>query len=111
MLLYPFYNTFPIHDAVRRELSWTHYRLRGRIQKSEARSFYEVECIKANWSTRELERQRIEQERGFYNILDVITEALIHLITYLTAFVPHMEEGYTNKVVPLLPELGEGVRG
>jgi predicted nuclease of restriction endonuclease-like (RecB) superfamily len=29
-----------------------------RIDKPEARSFYEVECIKDNWSARELERQK-----------------------------------------------------
>ncbi len=28
-----------------------------RVSRSEARSFYEVECIKAGWSVRELERQ------------------------------------------------------
>lgn len=52
-----FYNAFPIRDALRLELSWTHYRILARKPTPESRSFYEVECIKANWSTRELERQ------------------------------------------------------
>jgi predicted nuclease of restriction endonuclease-like (RecB) superfamily len=39
------------------ELSWTHYRILMRVQKPEARSFYEVECARARWSVRELERQ------------------------------------------------------
>lgn len=39
------------------QLSWTHYRLLSRIDKPEARAFYAVECAKAHWSTRELERQ------------------------------------------------------
>jgi predicted nuclease of restriction endonuclease-like (RecB) superfamily len=52
-----FYRTFPILDALRRELSWTHYRLLLRVEKPEARAFYEQECAAAQWSTRELERQ------------------------------------------------------
>lgn len=51
------YLAFPILDALRRELCWTHYRLLARVQNPQARSFYEAECANANWSTRELERQ------------------------------------------------------
>jgi len=43
--------------AVRGELSWTHYRLLLKIEKQEARDFYEQEAADGNWSTRELERQ------------------------------------------------------
>ena len=53
-----FYQTYPILDAVRRELSWTHYRLLIRIEKPDARGFYEQECIAGKWSIRELERQK-----------------------------------------------------
>lgn len=52
-----FYQTFPIGDALRSQLSWTHYRLLMRVEKPEARAFYETEAINARWSTRELERQ------------------------------------------------------
>ena len=52
-----FYLTFPIGDALRSELSWTHYRLLMRVEKEVARNFYLEECINSNWSTRELERQ------------------------------------------------------
>ncbi len=52
-----FYLTFPIRDALRPELSWTHYRLLLRVEKPDARSFYEKEAVTARWSTRELERQ------------------------------------------------------
>jgi predicted nuclease of restriction endonuclease-like (RecB) superfamily len=38
-------------------LSWTHYRTLLRVEKPEARSFYEIEAIQNNWSARELERQ------------------------------------------------------
>ncbi|MBI3585262.1 MAG: DUF1016 domain-containing protein [Nitrospinae bacterium] len=52
-----FYIVFPIRDALRHELSWTHYRLLIRVEKEAARNFYLKECINSNWSTRELERQ------------------------------------------------------
>jgi predicted nuclease of restriction endonuclease-like (RecB) superfamily len=51
------YLAFPIWNAVRSKLSWTHYRLLSRVQKQLARDFYMNECIKSRWSTRELERQ------------------------------------------------------
>jgi len=38
-------------------LSWTHYRTLLRVEKPEARSFYEIEAIDNRWSARELERQ------------------------------------------------------
>ncbi|MFA4874409.1 MAG: PDDEXK nuclease domain-containing protein [bacterium] len=38
-------------------LSWTHYRTLLRVDKTEARAFYEIESINNNWSARELERQ------------------------------------------------------
>jgi predicted nuclease of restriction endonuclease-like (RecB) superfamily len=42
---------------IRPELSWTHYRLLLKVERLEARRFYLNECITANWSTRQLERQ------------------------------------------------------
>jgi len=53
-----FYLTYPKRDALRHELSWTHYRILMRIEKPEARSFYEIECANNTWSSRELERQK-----------------------------------------------------
>jgi predicted nuclease of restriction endonuclease-like (RecB) superfamily len=52
-----FYLTYPKVNALRSELSWTHYRLLVRVEKPKARAFYEAETINAQWSTRELERQ------------------------------------------------------
>jgi len=52
-----FYLTYPIRDALRLELSWTHYRILMRIDNPNARSFYEIECMNNKWSSRELERQ------------------------------------------------------
>jgi predicted nuclease of restriction endonuclease-like (RecB) superfamily len=53
-----FYLTYPKCDALRHELSWTHYRILTRVDNPQARSFYEIECIKNKWSARELERQK-----------------------------------------------------
>ncbi len=52
-----FYLVFPIGDALRSQLSWTHYRLLMRVEKESTREFYLEECITGNWSTRQLERQ------------------------------------------------------
>jgi predicted nuclease of restriction endonuclease-like (RecB) superfamily len=52
-----FYKTYPILDALRRELSWTHYRLLIRVEDDDAREFYMQEAIEGNWSTRQLDRQ------------------------------------------------------
>ena len=52
-----FYILFPNRDALRNELSWTHYRLLIRIEREDSRSFYLNETINSKWSTRELERQ------------------------------------------------------
>lgn len=52
-----FYLIFPIRDALRHELTWTHYRLLLRVDNPNARAFYEAESVAAHWSTRELERQ------------------------------------------------------
>ncbi len=52
-----FYLTYPIVDALRPQLTWTHYRLLLRVEKESVRDFYVEECITNNWSTRQLERQ------------------------------------------------------
>ncbi|AJA49133.1 hypothetical protein CPAST_c30670 [Clostridium pasteurianum DSM 525 = ATCC 6013] len=52
-----FYLIFNNSYALRSELSWTHYRLLMRLENEEKRDFYIDECIKSNWSTRQLERQ------------------------------------------------------
>jgi hypothetical protein len=49
-----FFLTYPIRNALRAELSWTHYRILLRVEKPEARGFYENETMNSRWSTREL---------------------------------------------------------
>lgn len=38
-------------------LSWSHYRLLMRLDEPSKREFYEAECIRGNWSVRQLDRQ------------------------------------------------------
>ena len=52
-----FYQTWPKVNALRSELSWTHYRLLLKVEKNDARVFYMQEAIEGNWSTRTMERQ------------------------------------------------------
>ncbi|MFJ2321715.1 YhcG family protein [Pseudomonas sp. NPDC087817] len=52
-----FYQAFPIRDALRLELSWTHYRRLLRVESAKARQWYMDECATLNWSSRVLDRQ------------------------------------------------------
>ena len=52
-----FYAAYPIRDALRTELSWTHYRTLIRLENPSARDWYTQEAITENWSARALERQ------------------------------------------------------
>ena len=52
-----FYLAFPIRDALRHELSWTHYRSLTRVSDPIAREWYMNECIASSWGTRVLDRQ------------------------------------------------------
>lgn len=38
-------------------LSWSHYRLLMRTDEQSKRNFYEDECVRGNWSVRQLDRQ------------------------------------------------------
>ena len=52
-----FFQAFPIRDAVRHELSWTHYRLLLRQENEHKKIYYLNESIENNWSSRDLKRQ------------------------------------------------------
>ena len=52
-----FFMLFPIRDALRPELSWTHYRSLMRVEDEAARQFYIEEAISCGWSSRQLDRQ------------------------------------------------------
>ncbi len=51
-----FYLAFPIWNAVRTELSWTHYRIISRVHEQSRRLQYINLAIESNWDTRTLQR-------------------------------------------------------
>lgn len=59
-----FYLSFPIWNAVRTELSWTHYRMLSRIENETLRKQYLAYAIEANWDTRALQRNITTQYIG-----------------------------------------------
>ncbi len=65
-----FYSMYPIWDAVRTKLNWTHYRTLFRIEDEHAREWYPKEAITQNWSSRALERRvsRLYYERQLSNM-------------------------------------------
>ncbi len=52
-----FFRLYPIVPALRAQLGWSHYKLLLSIDNQSKRSFYEAECLKNNWTYRQLERQ------------------------------------------------------
>ena len=52
-----FYLAFPIQDALRPELTWTHYRKLIKVKDGTARTWYMNEAADEQWSTRQLDRQ------------------------------------------------------
>ena len=52
-----FYLAFPIRDALRRELSWIHYRALLRVDSPTSRQWYLNEAATQNCSSRALDRQ------------------------------------------------------
>lgn len=60
-----FYLLFPKWDALRPELTWTHYRTLIRVENERARLYYMNEAELQNWSTRALDSQieRLTYER------------------------------------------------
>jgi len=51
-----FYLAYPISSALRRELTWTHYRILMRLDQDQ-RVFYERLAVSGRWSSRQLERE------------------------------------------------------
>lgn len=78
-----FYIAFANRDALRHELTWTHYRLILSVKNEQARHFYLTESIKSNWSTRELNRQlnsllfeRLAKSRDQQGVLQLANEGM-----------------------------------
>lgn len=52
-----FYEVYKGGSTLWNQLSWSHNRLIMNIEDEQKRNFYLEECIKSNWSVRQLERQ------------------------------------------------------
>ncbi len=52
-----FYLTYQKFQTVSGKLSWSHYCELLSLSDADKRSYYEAECIRSNWSVRELKRQ------------------------------------------------------
>jgi len=62
-------------------LSWTHYRTLLKVERQQARNFYEIESVKNSWAARELERQissllfdRLAKSRNQKSLLKLANE-------------------------------------
>ena len=127
-----FYLCFQKRDALRHELSWTHYRLIMKVENKKAREFYVEEAVKSNWSTRQLERQintfsyeRLLSSNGNYDVVldttkkepnkkptDVIRDPYVLEFLGLEGnssfYESDLEQGLINHLQKFLLELGRG---
>jgi predicted nuclease of restriction endonuclease-like (RecB) superfamily len=128
-----FYLAFQNHDALRHQLTWTHYRLIMTVENERARSYYLQESAAGNWSTRQLERQinsncyeRVLASRGDRDAakndvlakepaptaLDVIKDPYVLEFLGLQANTKYLEadieQGLIDHMQKFLLELGRG---
>ena len=123
-----FYNCFPIRDALRPELTWTHYRLIIRVEDETARQYYITESITQHWSTRKLDRnistqyfQRIiaNKTKQLTNSKEVnntnshfIKDPYVLEFLNLSSSITHKEKDIENAIIKhlkqFLLELGKG---
>jgi len=123
-----------ILHALRRELSWTHYRLLMRVEDEAARNYYMNEAAEQNWSTRVLERQinslyfqrllssknkqplitqaETESQQDKPTIFDFVKDPYIleflQLQPNATLYERELETELLNKLQSFLLELGKG---
>lgn len=113
-------------------LSWTHYRTLLKIERREARDFYEIEAIRNGWSARQLERQintflfdRLFKSRDKAGVLALANEGLLpvrpldaikdpYVLEFLDLPESHrlvesrIEEALISRLQDFLLELGSG---
>lgn len=113
-------------------LSWTHYRTLLKVERREARDFYEIEAIRNGWSARQLERQintflfdRLLKSRDKAGVLALANEGLLparpldaikdpYVLEFLDLPESHrlvesrLEEALISRLQDFLLELGSG---
>lgn len=127
-----FYLSFPIVNAVRSQLSWTHYRFLIQVEDEQTRNFYLNEAANEHWSTRQLERQiqtnyyqRMLSQKPVidnselttygnesFNPADFIKDPYILEFLDLKPYTPYLEkeleQAILNRLQEFLLELGKG---
>ncbi len=130
-----FYRVFPKWNAVRSELTWTHYRMLIKIEREDAKAFYMQEAIDCNWSTRTLERQvnslyfermvmtkkeggkklvkkEAETKKEVMQAKDIIKDPYVleflELKSNTDFYEQELEQAIINKLQEFLLELGKG---
>jgi predicted nuclease of restriction endonuclease-like (RecB) superfamily len=125
-----FYIAFPIMNALRSQLSWTHYRFLIQLDNQDEREYYLNEAANEHWSTRQLERQiqtnyyqRVlsikdedetpeKQKPESFNPADFIKDPYILEFLDLKPYTPYLEkeleQAILNRLQDFLLELGKG---
>jgi predicted nuclease of restriction endonuclease-like (RecB) superfamily len=129
-----FFLAFPKMNALRSELSWTHYRILMRLEREDARAFYLQESVDGNWSTRQLERQvsshyfermvmtqkdyrslvkqeadsKKEQMEPAHIIKDPYVLEFLNLKSNTSFYESELEQALIDKLREFLLELGKG---
>ena len=127
-----FYVTFPNTNALRSQLTWTHYRLLLSVENEQARQWYMDEAIASAWSSRQLERQistlyyeRLLASREQVSVRAEVVELTAHLAAenfikdpYVLEFLDlkdypslhesDLEQALIDKLQEFLLELGRG---
>lgn len=116
-----FYLAFPIWNAVRTELSWTHYRIISRVEDEKLRLQYIQHSVEENWDTRTLQRNIKTRYIGRiidHNIADQPAARNILKDPYIFEFLgfpnqaptteQKIEEALINHLQKFLMELGKG---
>ena len=113
-------------------LSWTHYRTLLKVERREARDFYEIEAIRNGWSARQLERQintflfdRLLKSRDKIGVMALANEGFVpalpkdvikdpYVLEFLDLPESHrlvesrVEEALISRLQDFLLELGSG---
>ena len=116
-----FYVAFPIWNAVRTELSWTHYRIISRLETDTLRNQYTKLAVEGNWDTRSLQRniktkyvgRLLEQEKNKTTIPEnVIKDPYIFEFLGLPNDIKQtensIESALINHLQQFIMELGKG---
>lgn len=119
-----FFFAFPIWNAVRTELSWTHYRIISRIDNQALRLQYVNYAIESNWNTRTLQRNidsqylgrllklpddpKSQEPEAAHFIKDPYIFEFLGFPTDEKQTESHIETALINHVQQFLMELGKG---